>query len=243
MGIVIFNNIPSTTVHVVVEHRPHYQTPAKDYEIIHVAGRNGDVIIDKGSYQNANRAYDIAFGSYEKKHSEMALAVSEWLHSASGYARLEDTYEPDYYRMACYQEEMQLENILNHFGRATINFNCKPQRFMKSGDRVITFTKSGESIINPTSFEALPIITIYGTGECILGVNGTRIQITDVGNSITLNSELQEAYLAGSVNQPKNDKVKLLSGGYQSFQKGANEITWSGSGVTRVEVVPKWWTL
>lgn len=243
MGTLIFNGTPSNAVGVVVEHEPSYQFPARDYSVEHVAGRNGDVLIDNKSYENVNRAYDIAFGSLEKKHSEMAAAVSEWLHSASGYARLEDTYDPKYYRLAYYQEEAEFENILNHLGRATITFVCKPQRWFKSGERPIIFTKSGVTLRNPTRFEALPIITVYGTGSATIGVNGERIQILDIGGSITLNSEIQEAYYHGDVNQPKNDQVKLLSGGYQTFTHGKNDISWTGDGVTKVEVIPKWWTL
>ena len=62
MGVITFNGIASDKLDIQVEHPPGYETPKKDYEIVHVPGRNGDVYIDKGSYQNVSRTYDIAMG-------------------------------------------------------------------------------------------------------------------------------------------------------------------------------------
>lgn len=117
----------------------------------HIPGRNGDVYIDKGSYQNTTRSYDIAVGDSDRSFISMANMVSEWLHSASGYSRLEDSYEPEYYRMAVYKEENNIQNILDHAGRTTIQFDCKPQRFLKLGDIEIYVTT--EIVLrNPTGF-------------------------------------------------------------------------------------------
>ena len=70
--------------------RPGYETPEKDYEVTHIPGRNGDIYVDKGSYKNVSRSYDIAIGAENKDFTIMANFISEWLNSASGYAKLED---------------------------------------------------------------------------------------------------------------------------------------------------------
>ncbi|MEY8515320.1 hypothetical protein AALC25_00060 [Lachnospiraceae bacterium 29-84] len=134
MGIIVFNGKSSKDYGIQVEHPPGYQTPARDYEMIHVPGRNGDILIDNGSFQNVDREYQIAVGSKGEDFTGMANKISEWLHSASGYARLEDSYEPEYYRMASCADGITVENLLRHAGRATLTFNCKPQRFLKSGE-------------------------------------------------------------------------------------------------------------
>lgn len=46
MGVITFNGIASDKLGIQVEHPPGYETPKKDYEIVHVPGRNGDVYID-----------------------------------------------------------------------------------------------------------------------------------------------------------------------------------------------------
>lgn len=237
MGIVTFNGVSSKDLGIQVEHPPGYQTPVKDYDKIHVPGKNGDVVVYKGSYQNVQRPYDIAIGDLERDYTDMANSVSEWLNSADGYARLEDSYEPEYYRLAIYEESMSLSNLFHHGGRATINFNCKPQRFLKSGDHKI-ITPSNTSLKNPTKFPSLPIIAVRGSGSAELQIGNYHVSISEIGGSIVIDSEIQDCY-AGTLN--KNHYVTLING-YPKLTPGVNEISFSG-GVTEVEVIPKWWTL
>ena len=237
MGIVTFNGVSSKDLGIQVEHPPGYQTPVKDYDKIHVPGKNGDVIIYKGSYKNVSRTYDIAIGDLERDYTEMANSVSEWLNSTNGYARLEDSYEPEYYRLAIYEESMSLSNLFHHGGRATINFNCKPQRFLKSGDNKI-ITSSNTSFKNPTKFTSLPIITVRGNGSAELQVGNYHVSISEIGGSVVIDSEIQDCY-TGTIN--KNPYVTLTNG-YPKLESGVNEISFSGD-ITEVEVIPKWWTL
>ncbi len=237
MGIVIFNHVSSKDYGIQVEHPPEYQTPAKDYELIHIPGRNGDLVIDSGSYQNVNRSYQIAIGDERRDFTDMANIIAEWLHSASGYARLEDSYEPEYYRMAMFQSELSIENIMQHAGRVTVEFNCKPQRFLKSGEEILQLS-SDTVLRNPTGFHSLPSIVVYGSGQGELGVNGQAITITNINGFIVLDSDIQDAY-KGSVN--RNSDI-ILHNGFPRFIPGENNIAWRG-GITNVEVIPRWWTL
>lgn len=237
MGIIVFNNISSQDYHIQVEHPPGYEIPERDFDVIHIPGKSGDVFIDKGSYKNVNRTYQIAVSAIEEDFTTRANCISEWLHSASGYARLEDSYEPEYYRMAAYKNSLTIENLLNQAGRATIAFNCKPQRFLKSGERVIYFSKNGK-IRNPTRFESTPIINVKGNGRGILRIGNYIITISEIDSALTINSEIQDAY-SGTINR---NPVVTLNNGFPKLTPGDNEISYSG-GITSVEVLPKWWTL
>lgn len=239
MGTIIFNGLSSQDYHIQVEHPPGYDIPERDYEAIHVPGRNGDIIISKNSYKNVTRTYEISFGSTKKKFPEMARKVSEWLHSATNYARLEDSYEPEFYRLGVYNDSLEMENILFHAGRAEISFNCKPQRFFKIGDKISKFTsQSGNILRGPSCFPALPIVTVYGSGSGTLNINGYVVGISAIDQYVTINSELQDCY-KGSLN--KNNTVSLGSD-FPKLDKEINKISYSG-GITSVEVIPKWWTL
>lgn len=237
MGVVIFNGISSEEFAIQVEHPPGYSTPARDYEITHIPGRNGDLYIDKGSYQNVTRSYEIAIGSEQKKFTDMANYISEWLNSASGYARLEDSYEPEYYRLAAYSNSGTITNILEHAGRIIVSFDCKPQRYLKSGENPIALTKKG-LLRNPTGFVALPIITIHGSGKGVLTVGDYTITISNINSYIITDSELQDAY-KGTTNC---NSLVTLSNGFPKLVTGETEISFSG-GITSVEVIPRWWTL
>lgn len=237
MGVIIFNDISSRDYDIQVEKLPDYETPEKDYDIIHVPGRNGDVIIDKGSYKNTLRRYQLSVGSLTKDFVSMANAISEWLHSASGYARLEDSYEPEYYRMAIYKDSGLIENLLGSAGRTSIAFNCKPQRFLKSGDESTVFSEAG-TIFNPTGFKSSPTIIINGNGAGVLRIGIYTVSVSSIDTSVTINSDIQDAY-NGMEN--RNSTI-TLNNGFPKLVPGENNISFSG-GITSVEVIPKWWTL
>lgn len=239
MGVVIFNGRASLDYGIHVEHPPDYQMPERDYEVVHIPGRNGDLIIDNGSYQNVTRSYEVSFADMGriKPFTTMANAVAEWIHSASGYARLEDTYEPEYYRMAMYMDEVEIENIVQHAGRATVEFNCKPQRFLKSGEETKKMTASG-ILNNPTNFTAKPCITVYGNGSGTVIVGGYIVSISEIGGYLVIDSDIQDAYRQ-TVNCNNN---VTLGNGFPVLRSGENKISWTG-GVSYVEVIPRWWTL
>ena len=142
MGIVVFNGISSQDLHIQVQTEPDYDFPEKDYEVTHVPGRNGDIVIDQGSWQNVSRKYNLAMDAVKISYTEVASKLVQWLHSASGYARLEDSYEPDFYRMAMYKDSGSISNIYNKAGQIEVEFTCKPQRYFKSGEVADIFTTS-----------------------------------------------------------------------------------------------------
>lgn len=237
MGAVIFNSRSSEDYGIQVEHPPGYSYPERDYEVTHVPGRNGDIVLDKGSYKNVEREYEIAIGSTEEDFVNMANRIAEWLHSSSGYARLEDSYEPEYYRMALYEEDGEIENILFHAGEVKIKFNCKPQRFLKQGEKSVSFEKEGV-LLNPTGFSSLPYIVAKGTGEGTITIGDYTVTISEVNEETVIDSEIQDCY-SGSDN--RNSYV-TLSNGFPKLITGLNSISFSG-GITSVEVTPRWWTL
>ena len=252
MGVITFNGVSSSEFHIQVEHLPGYDSPKKDYEIVHVPGRNGDIVIDSGTYQNVQRKYEIAVTTEVKKPFYiMANDVVNWLRSSSGYARLEDSYEPEFYRKAFYEDEISVTNILGEAGRAEITFNCKPQRYLKSGEDIIEIDGSLAlvNIDNPTQFDALPFIVIYIDTESNsaygqIRINNNFIKVSnELGtgiSSVTIDSELQDAY-SGNINL--NNKVSLQKG-FPILLPGSNSIYLDEDHpVSKVEVIPRWWTL
>lgn len=242
MGVIFFNERSSEDFGVVVEHPPAYEFPEKDYTSVHIPGRNGDVIFDTGAYKNTKRTYELAVGDLEKPLGLLANRMSEWLHSGDGYCRLEDTYEPDIFRLACFHAEGSLENIFDHAGRGTITFDCKPQRFYKSGEKAVSIDASSYIMKNGTFFIARPLIIIYGNGT--FAINDISISIANVSNYIIIDSDLQDAYEIDSVTGEyinANNKV-TLENGFPVLLPGDNAIQSSAS-ISGVEVIPRWWTI
>lgn len=234
MGVIIFNNKSSADCRIQVAHPPGYAYPERDYTITHIPGRNGDIIQDNGCYKNVERTYEVSFDAPNEDFATYANAVSAWLHSTTGYARLEDSYEPDYYRMGVYQESNIFENLYNQAGTATIVFECKPQRFLKTGENTITINNS-LTITNPTGFEAYPLFKVSGTSG-VLTVNGDSITLSSIDEFVMLDCELQDAYKE-SVN-----KNSTISGTFPVLKSGSNTISWTGD-ISSVTMKPRWWTI
>lgn len=234
MGVIIFNNKSSADCRIQVAHPPGYAYPERDYTITHIPGRNGDIIQDNGCYKNVERTYEVSFDVPNEDFATYANAVSAWLHSTTGYARLEDSYEPNYYRMATYQESNIFENLYNQAGTATIVFECKPQRFLKTGDNTITI-QNGLTIMNPTGFEAYPLFKVTGTSG-VLTVNGNSITFSSIDDFVMLDCELQDAY------KETTNKNSTVSGTFPVLKPGSNTISWTGD-ISSVTMKPRWWTI
>lgn len=234
MGVIIFNNKSSADCRIQVAHPPGYAYPERDYTVTHIPGRNGDIIQDNGCYKNVERTYEVSFDAPNEDFATYANSVSAWLHSTTGYARLEDSYEPNYYRMATYQESNIFENLYNQAGTATIVFECKPQRFLKTGDNAIAIQNS-LTIINPTGFEAYPLFKVTGTSG-VLTVNGNSITFSSINDFVMLDCELQDAY------KENINKNSTISGTFPVLKPGSNTISWIG-GISSVTMKPRWWTI
>lgn len=69
----------------------------RDFEQISIPGRNGDLLFDNGRFKNVKVSYEAYI---VRDFNTNYNAFNSWLMSQKGYARLEDTYQPDFYRLA-----------------------------------------------------------------------------------------------------------------------------------------------
>ena len=237
MGVIFFNGVSSEELGIVVEHPPNYEIAKRRYETIQVPGRNSDIIIDNNCFDNVDRKYPIAIGQEGGDFTVFASRMADWLSAGSGYCRLEDTYEPDYYKMAVMSDPGEVINILQQAGRTTVTFNRRPERFLKMGERFVD-VYNGTILTNPTKYTAKPIIEVSGRGSGSITVGRRTIEIKNITNTITIDSELQEAYSDGT-NQNGNI---IAPDGLPILEAGENVISYSG-GITGVTISPRWWTI
>ena len=207
MGKFKFNGILSEDFGLVIQTPPTYVYPERDLTSSHIPGRNGDVIIDNNSYKNVERTYLIAkaFMKGTTYYSNFQV-ILDWLNSAKGsYARLEDSYDDEVYRLASFQISGSFANHLDQAGSAEVKFVCKPQRYLKSGENEIKYLGSSLNIENQTGYPALPdmIIKNIDTGDYgvlmmsvidKLGNAVSSISFTNYVGNLVLNSEDQTAY-------------------------------------------------
>lgn len=152
-----------------------FNAPEREVEMISIPGRNGQFALDKGRFENIEVTYPA--GIFANTEADFAEAVSNFrnlLCSKRGYVRLQDEYHPDEYRMAIYKSGLELENVALKAGEFEITFDCKPQRYLTSGETETTVTNGG-TLTNPTLFDAEPLLEVKGYGT--IEFNGYEIEI------------------------------------------------------------------
>lgn len=232
MNYFVFGKVNSLDFNTYVADSNQFDGAKKSIEKIKVPGRNGDLSIFDGSYENIEVTYS-AYTKGDVKRNVDALKAA--LNAESGYSRLEDCFRPEVYRLARYIDAFTVD-VSDKVGAAvSIRFDCDPRRFLKSGEKSSVFTAAGQ-IKNTTSFDARPLLKAYGTGT--FTIQGISIRINSASSYTELDCESQEAY-KGSVNC--NGNITLTSGKFPVLKPGINSI--SLSGITRLEIIPRWWTL
>lgn len=231
-----FGGVNSRTLGVICSGSGTYGAPARDVTAVEVPGRNGTLLIDNGRWKNLTVTYPC---SIVRNFPANMAAVRSWLLSRRGYRRLEDGYDTEHYRMAQFCAELSPEVIaLGRGGNFDVTFDCKPQRWRTDGEAAVSAVNGG-TIENPTAFEALPLITVTGTGAGTLTVGGVTVDIQAMESGlIVLDCEEQNAYSAGGGNL----NSVIYAPQFPSLAAGENVISWTG-GITGVEVVPRWWEL
>lgn len=234
IGSITFDGVNSLDYGVYVTDMDSNNAPDRVFQIETVPGRNGHLVYDTKAFNNITVRYP-AF-VYQDLDSNIE-GFRNYLASKSGYVRLEDSFHPDEFRLARYSSAFTLNKTIDsQLGSSTLEFDCKPQRFLKSGEESVTITGS-DTIANPTLQTAKPIIRIYGSGTASIG----NISITFDGSTsyVDIDCELQDAYYEGT---NKNASITLLPNRFPELAAGDTGIT-IGTGITSIVITPRWWNL
>lgn len=227
----------SDDVHVVVERYPSVELAGRKLDTQSVPGRNGDLLFLQPAYQNYIQSYDIYVSAERLRLPRVMREVANWLCGPSGYQKLEDSYDVETFRRAYYAGPLDVESVLHRFGRATIEFNCQPQRFLRVGDLPVQAAQE-QVLLNPTAFAALPLITVTGASAGTLTVGSVTVTINSMPRGvIVLDSDTQNAYYGAF-----NLNSAISAPEFPTLPAGESVVRWTG-GITSVEIIPRWWTL
>lgn len=223
-----------------VEKRPVQKTASRKRKVLQVAGRSGNLHQTEDAFENYEQPYECYFHG-PKPMPSVAHAIKDWLHGDGIYRELRDSYDSEFFRMATFVGPMDIENTLNKYGRCTVVFDCSPQSYLISGQDAISFHQPG-TLNNPFLRTALPLITIYGTGPGTVTIGNTVVTIKELTDKVTLDCELQHAYRQVGDAAPENKNSTIHAVPFPVLGPGENAISWTGD-ISRIEIIPRWWTL
>lgn len=177
-----FNGVNSRTYGVYITGKGVYNAPERNVEMVEIPGRNGSYALDKGNFNNIEVTYEAAiFADTQADYADAMSDLRNFLCSQTGYVRLEDDYNPNEYRLAVYKSGLETDPFLSKMGKFELVFDCKPQRFLTSGETA-TAVASGGTLTNPTLFPSRPQLQVWGYGN--IGIGGETISVanTPIGN-------------------------------------------------------------
>lgn len=262
----IYDDIKSLDKGVYITGEAVYNAPERDIEMVAIPGRNGDLAIDQGRYNNIEVSYPA--GMYGPDQPDFAERLREFrniLTSRYRYLRLTDEYHPDEFRLALYKSGLEVSPAAYHqAGEFTITFECKPQRFLLSGEVPVDVYKheyltdhnldpitdhngneialesmSGE-VTNPTPYECKPLIIAPSAGAVTLG--GVGIEIAGDGSKdIYIDCDSMEIYtMEGEAMTSAADLVTFTPNIFPIMPPGENIFS---STIPDIQIIPRWWIL
>lgn len=222
-----------------------FLSPAKEFSKYEIPAKNGTDISLITRLENV----EITYPCFIYTNFETNLRnLRSFLLSRKGYVRISDTYHADEFRLGFFEGpiEPKVQPKLD-CGSFDLIFNCKPQRWLTSGETATTRTgTTAYTFTNPTRFDAKPLVRLNGYGKLRVASVDITMQSGTGYSYVDIDCETMNVYNG-------NDNLSR----YVSFQE-ANATIWGvdapiftasttsvvqalTSSVTSWTVTPRWW--
>ena len=226
MGVII-NNQNTKNLGFALKGRPNVPSANKRYESTEVEGRDGSLTRFLG-YEDLK--FSLNFNVLFQSDIKQKLREIKGMLAVSKTLSFDDS--PNFFYKIKQAQISETESVIKASGVFNVDFVAEPFEYEKS--TLTAYTTKPISLNNKTTTTALPVIKVTGTGTVVLSVNGVGITLSGLTSSITLDSELQEAYTGLTTNMNSS-----MNGEFPILRTGNNTITWTGM-VTKVEIDPRW---
>ena len=233
MGSFTFNGVSSITHGLRVTSDYVINSTGNDVETVSVPGRDGDLLISKNRKKTCSIELPCTVLS-SRKLTDAESDISNWLN-VDGYKDLTLSWDPDFIYRSAFIETFEIASLMRQFGKVKLNFLTYPVKFYKQG-RTTQTLQNGATVNGIGNVNAKPIITLVGSGDCTLTINGRKTKLRAVQNTITLDMQARQVF---SGNLPAWDKV-VRAPQYQMpyLDAGRNLISWDGD--FTVKMAPYW---
>lgn len=219
---------------IYLQREIEFSAPIPNVEKQSVIGRNGDILFESGTY--ANRTATAICFCLDKDVQNSLNEVNTFLFKKNGYRRLEIQSDPDHFWLARIKNGAQITQRANLLAPFSIVFDCKPQKFLRSGEELFSFSHES-TLFNKTWNIAKPLIVVHGYGEGNLQIGDIYVRLDKINGSVILDCESQNAY-NGDGNQNEN----IYAPEFPILKGGLNNIYFDGD-ISKIDIYPRWWDL
>lgn len=220
------NGVNSQTIAgLLIQELPPITKPKMRAKLEEIDGKSGDIITELG-YSAYDK--DVLIGLYGDYDIDQVIQY----FNSSGQVVFSN--EPDKYYNYNILAQIDFERLIR-FRTATVKFHVQPFKFSQE-DNSKTFNITNQTSIqisNSGNIYSKPVLTITGTGNIGIYLNGVQIFAIALGtlNQIIIDTNNMNAYLGSTLLN------RIVTGDYNNFKLnvGSNQITWSGN-ITQIQV-------
>lgn len=220
-----------------------FAVPAKDMEEVEVMGRDGVLYIDnnrrKPFTKNIRITVDVndprAKGSEGSVLHERVREISDWL---TGTGEWRWGMYSGYVWTATIKDTFNIDDTLRRMGRGVIQVTFHPT--MMLDNQAESELENNDVLVNTTNELAKPLITVEGTGDMDFYNNDEPwFSLENITGKIVLDSELME--VSDEDDKPAYDNIySNIRPLFPELVSGENKISWEGSGIEKVTILPRW---
>ena len=264
-----FDGVNSLDYGIYITGEAVYNAPERAVEMVTIPGKNGVLVLDQGRFENIEVKYHAGcFADSQSDFADKVMTFRNALASRYTYKRLTDEYHTDEYRLGLYKSGLEVDAVrYSTAGEFDITFDCKPQRFLVDGEETYSFVTSWQglsdennvqlqnengvdieggvtvsmNLVNPTPFEAKPLLKITGSGN--VGIGSQIISVMDISDSTTIyiDCETMEIYtIEGAVATGASSHVAFNGNDFPVIPVGSSGVTYTTQGI---EIIPRWWRI
>lgn len=206
-----------------------YEVPTaeEDIEFIEIKGRDGE-LTKKYGYKNI--PFPVTF--YMRADSfKTAFRKAKPFILGAKTLQVDDDDEV-FYKVKSVKIN-PAENVMKTFGEFEVEFTLDPFMY-EIENEPISITE--RTVIENVGHDTLPILTAKASGTGRIKVNEQEVTIQNVNGSITIDSEMQNAYRKSPAGVIAENMNKHMIGHFPALQHGDNVIEFDGD-IERLEVI------
>lgn len=218
----IFKNIDSRDMGIMISVMPEIVIPQRRVKQVVIPGRNGVLNEDEGAFENYTLTMECG-----RRGIENIDSICTWL---TGTGELILYTEPDKVYHATMNNKIAISDVIYLFNSFLIQFDCYPLKYsVNKTEEELTITEP-TTVYNDGTYYSEPIITVHGTGNIVLIVNGTKFSLSNVNGYITINAEIMEVY-----KDAVNCNNQFSADGFPRLEVGENRVGFTGN-VEKIEI-------
>jgi Phage-related protein len=199
-------------------------SPAPSIDYIDIPGRNGSLSVFNGWEDFTLTLECVIVGDEMERMANTVRRAKRFLMSGTEN-KLQTDEDPDFYLIGTIDTKLDIDEVLEKFTDGfTVSYRCHPHRYYKDSNS-ITLTNGGSTEINIINDDTKPIITVVGSGDMVLTIGDSYLNVNDIYQSIIVDCKSMDCYKLDSNGLPTISQNYKMYSYFPVLKHGKNNIS------------------